>query len=501
MVVLCATWWSLTAVAGAHATLLELSPAAEATLESAPGEVRLVFSEEIATTADSIRVFDPAAQEVRGVAAVANGVELAAALPPLTERGSYTVAWKVVSADGHAIRGAYLFHLGEATLSEPVDAGEATGTLLADALRALGAVLTLAGLVLCVTTGWRFRWVTVVLGTILAFIGSAVAVPAGASESIRVVLETTSGRSAMVAVLLASAGLAASLLPVHRRSELIVAGAVLPAVALQGHAVALDPILLSGTATVLHVLAAVGWLVGLVRMERRSRALDDELARSDARSFGRLGVTFVVVLLLSGVALVLARVSPGELVGSTYGRLAVVKTVLLLGAVAVAWRNRRLASRGDDATSGVAAALRSGLRLEMGALALALLAGAVLAQVPPPGEGGDVSEGGYFAERAAFGEGEVELTVDPGQRGVNEVHVTAVGSDGRLMAEAGELELSLELESEGIGPIVPDMQVISGGHSMAYVRIPFSGAWTATVRARVDQFTELSASLELPIGD
>lgn len=509
VVALCATWWALAGTVAAHATLVEMSPGAEERLDAPPSELRLTFSEQIAATSDSIRVFDPSSRELSGIEAVASGAVLTAALPDISEQGSYTVSWKVVSADGHALRGGYLFHVGEATLREPVDAGDGDGSLLADSLRGLGAVLALGGLVLCVVAAlvsprddwsaiWRFRWGIVLVGTVVGFVGSVVAVPTAASESIRVVLQTTSGRSSMVAVLLAVAGLAATFLPVHRRSELVVAAATVPAVALQGHAVALDPIALSAGATVLHVVAAVGWGVGLLRMERRTRTLDDDQVRADARRFGRWGVASVVVLLVTGVALVLDRVPSEGRFDATYARVALVKVALLVGAVAVAARNRAV---GRSEEPRPVAALRAGLRLEMVVLALALLSGAALGQIPPPGQEIGATAGDHFAERETFGEGEVEVTVEPGRRGMNEVHVTALGPDGRLMSEAGELELSFELESEGVGPILPDMQFISGGHSMTYARLPFSGTWTATVRARVDRFTELAATFDVPVAD
>jgi copper transport protein len=133
-------------------------------------------------------------------------------------------------------------------------------------------------------------------------------------------------------------------------------------------------------------------------------------------------------------------------------------------------------------------------------LALALLLGAILAQVSPPQAGVGGAVGGSFSERAPFGTGQVELRLDPGLRGMNEVHVTALGSDGRLMPGVDELELSLSLAADNIGPLKPEMQTISQGHSVSYARFPFAGEWTVLVTARVSKFETISAVFTVPIG-
>ena len=529
----------------AHAALVEMSPAAESTVEQAPVEVRLTFTEGVSATPDSIRVFDPAAQELTGIEAVGAGTEVTAPLPDLERTGSYTVSWKVVSADGHPIRGAYLFHLGEATLSEPVEAGVASTSVTSDVFRAIGAVLALGALVVCLGAPlagarragsprwWGLRWVPVVAGTMLLLGGAIISVGSGAAASIEVVLDTASGRMAVVAVVLAVAGLVASVLRVPIRTDPILAVLTAAAIALQGHAVSLPPLWLSALATVVHVLAAVAWASGLFWVEHRTRTRSDDELRADVVRLSPWALGMVVALAATGAVLVLDRVPLDQLLTSGYGRLSVVKSALLAVAVAVAWRNRRSVDEPDDIDDLIAEAeaaeaeaavgggsgrlstavvtepthpptagsLRTWVRAEMVVLALALIAGASLAQVPPPNEADAGVAGGVFVERQPFGDGEVEVSVEPGTRGMNEVHVTALGSDGRLMADAAELVLTLELQAEEVGPIEADLQPITAGHSAGYVRIPLEGEWTFTVTSRVDQFTELRAEVQVPIGE
>ena len=514
----------------AHAALVEMSPAAESTVEQAPSEVRLTFTESVSATPDSIRLFDPAAQEVGGIEAVGQGSEVSVSLPELERTGSYTVSWKVVSADGHPIRGAYLFHVGEATLSEPVEAGVESTSRVADVFRALGGILAIGALVVCLAAPlagarragsprwWGLRWVPVVAGTMLLLGGAIISVGSDLSASIEVVLDTSSGRMAVVAVLLAIGGLIASVVSVPPRTDPVLTVLTAVAIALQGHAVSLPPVWLSALATVVHVLAAIAWAAGLFWVEHRTRTSSDDELRAEVVRLSPWGMGMVVALAATGAVLVYDRVPLDELLSSGYGRLSVLKLALLGVAVALAWRNRRsvdepeqveeLTGAAPSATSATAVAaaptiagsLRTWVRAEMVVLALALVAGAALAQVPPPSESGDGAADGMFLERQPFGDGEVEVSVEPGTRGMNEVHVIALSTDGRLMAEAAELVLKLELPSEEVGPIEADLQPITAGHSSGYVRIPLEGEWTFTVTSRVDQFTELSAEFQVPIG-
>ncbi len=109
--------WSLSATiaASAHAHLVRATPAAGGTVQVAPSEVTLRFSEKLEPKFSSVVVRDAAGKQVdKGDASVdkADRMVIRVLLPPL-EPGVYKVEWKAVSADTHKVNGDFTFKVGE----------------------------------------------------------------------------------------------------------------------------------------------------------------------------------------------------------------------------------------------------------------------------------------------------------------------------------------------------------------------------------------------------
>ena len=115
---------------GAHADLLVTSPAADSVLEVSPAEIFLAFTEPVDPTDDAIRLLAADGTPIRlGPITQDSGSDtVEASLPDQLDDGSYVVAWSVVSADSHPIRGAYVFSRGEPS----ADAGALADDLLED---------------------------------------------------------------------------------------------------------------------------------------------------------------------------------------------------------------------------------------------------------------------------------------------------------------------------------------------------------------------------------
>ena len=92
--------------AAAHALLLRTEPAPQTTVKTAPSAVKLFFSEPVEVTFGAIRVFDVNGKRVDPgkVSRVGDGSQIDVPLSGIKD-GTYTVTWRAVSADGHAVSG------------------------------------------------------------------------------------------------------------------------------------------------------------------------------------------------------------------------------------------------------------------------------------------------------------------------------------------------------------------------------------------------------------
>ncbi len=95
--------------AGAHAHLQKASPADGSVVRTSPSNVVLNFSEAARLTAAAIQKGDQPRQKLKPLPGTA-ARQISVPLPRLTP-GSYSVSWRVVSADGHVMSGTLRFTL------------------------------------------------------------------------------------------------------------------------------------------------------------------------------------------------------------------------------------------------------------------------------------------------------------------------------------------------------------------------------------------------------
>jgi methionine-rich copper-binding protein CopC len=117
----------LCAPALAHARLLETDPANGATLSQPPKQVQLRFNEPIEAEFTPVKVLDQQGNRVdRDDAQVASddARTVTADLKELS-KGTYTVQWRVISADTHPVNGSYEFSVAGADTNEVQSVTEA----------------------------------------------------------------------------------------------------------------------------------------------------------------------------------------------------------------------------------------------------------------------------------------------------------------------------------------------------------------------------------------
>ncbi|WP_053662812.1 copper resistance protein CopC [Streptomyces sp. NRRL F-7442] len=365
------------APASAHAALDGTDPGDGAVLERAPAHVTLTFSESVGLRDDSFRVLDPGGHRMRtGEAGRADGRADTArvALPGGLGEGTYTVAWRVVSADSHPVSGAFTFSVGAPSRSAaPVDPGPTedplTATLHKTAryLSYLAVALlvgTAAFVALCrppdpaplrrplVAAWWTLLAATVALLVLRAPYEagtgpSAALDPAALGDTLTTrpgaLLLTRLGLLVPVGAYLARTARA------RRGSTRPAAGVgVVLAVALAltwaaaEHAAAGPQVPVAMASSVLHLLATAVWLGGLVALLTTLRASRSAPGAATVVRFSRTAFAAVTVLVVTGVYQSWRGLGSWQaLTATTYGRLLLAKVVLvavLLGAAAVSRR-------------------------------------------------------------------------------------------------------------------------------------------------------------------
>lgn len=521
----------LAAPASGHALIRSTEPAADAVVAEAPRRVVLRFTEPVEAAFGAIRVYDTAGSRVDdGRAAHVKGDPSAVAvgLSGGLRDGTYTVSWRVVSADGHPVGEAFLFHVGapgadaEGALERMLE-GEAGTGRVPGIVHGLARWAVFCGLVLLIGA-WAFL--------------PLVAAPAGAAtEDLRARRARTLRAGWWLAVVATLVGLVSQIavaagLPLHRalapgllgdlfdtrfglvglaRLSLLLVAAlawrggkldgaprmagllalVLAATpALSGHAGALRPPVVHVGADALHVAAAGVWLGGLVLLLRA------QLTAALVRRFSTVALRAVALLAITGVVRSIAEVgAPRALWQTTYGVTLLVKLGVFALLLALAGANRfraqpRLVAAEADGTPAPAGLLRRlvGAEVALGVVVLAVTA--VLVNLPPAKV--EAGLAGPWMTETSMGEGTAHVVVDPNKVGENIVHVTLLGPDARPM-QVESLRVRFRLPSDGIGPIEAEALRLGPGHFAVQGRqLSVPGTWELDLVAVINRFTDIT---------
>jgi len=334
--------------AEAHAIVRTTAPQADEVVEDPPEQVVMEFNEPVEINFGAIRVFETNGDRVDvGATEHLEGHDdaIRVRLDPDLRPGTYTVAWQVISSDGHPIEEAFVFHVEhpgvnpEGIGSRVLRGDSRTGRIDAIGYAAvrwlnLAALILLAGAFffpLLVWTGkripsvpWKaheiFRrrqrfiivlsWITLVVGTLAAFaFQGAVAtqrslVGAMSPDVLEAVAGTRFGRLALVrlGLLALAAILWKVLVPRWTASEARSLGAagvvdspprwaaatstvlivaLLTTPGLAGHAGTTPPVALHVTVDALHMIGASVWIGGLVVLLTAALPAAGTLERSD----------------------------------------------------------------------------------------------------------------------------------------------------------------------------------------------------------------------------
>jgi copper transport protein len=451
---------ALPASAAAHAGLVRTDPAANAVVDGSPAQVSLTYTEPVEPRFAIVSVTDPSgAQMTAGPPTRPGGTTLVVPLKTL-QPGWYLVFWRVVSQDGHPVRGAYTFAVGPNPGPAPqfvipsTSETAATPTLVIARAVVLLSLLVLIGLLafrLVIARPVRRRVPEASLRpvTVAAMVALAVALVAtpiyvelataqfalrsatAIGDVVPLIRDSSFGRGFtdlwLILALLGSAGVIAIRIDRPDREQrsvaevgaltgvVLAAGAALVVPGLAGHPVTTSPVGIALATDALHLLAGSLWLGGLagllllaVTVPAGSRV---EALTAVVPRFSNVAFTSVLVLIASGtVATYLHLPTLASLWETSYGKAILAKVILLLLALPLAAVNL-VRARPRIETEAAPAGVRQGgvhlLTRLVGGEALILTAivavAAILTSLPPPAK----ALGALGKVAATLGPGEV----------------------------------------------------------------------------------------------
>ncbi|MFF5144210.1 copper resistance protein CopC [Streptomyces sp. NPDC013157] len=368
------------APASAHAALRASDPADGAVLKSSPRAVTLTFTEAVGLLDDSFRVYDPTNHRVDTSEAEhgpAGSDTARITFPKKLGTGTFTVAWRIVSADSHPVSGALTFSVGKpsattASVSTGPVENPVTGSLynIGRYVAYLAMALltgTVAFIAVCrppgpaaLRTPIRTAWWALLAATLFLFVLRAPyeegTSPATAFD-LSALAKSATGRPglallARVALLALTAALHHLLLRKRvsrdRPSRPLLATAAALAVALAltwaaaEHASAGIQVPLAMTSSVLHLLSMALWLGGLTALLITLQRSATPLPAAVVTRFSRVAFASVTVLVVTGVYQSWRGLGSWQaLTDTSYGRLLLVKLAAVTLLLAAALQSRR----------------------------------------------------------------------------------------------------------------------------------------------------------------
>jgi copper transport protein len=438
-----AAFLALPAAAWAHAALLQTTPVASKVVNVAPTQVSLRYTEPVEPRFAIVSVTDAAGHKVTAGLPRRSPVDADTLLVPLKklQQGWYLVYWRVISVDGHPVRGAFTFAVGPNEGPAPqfvipsISETAATPRLVTARWLAFLGLMTAIGLfVLRITiarplvarvSGTRLRSVTIAFG--IASAVALVAIPvyfllATAEFALRsfwsfgalfpLIRVSAFGRGwldleLVFALFVAAAGIAIWLDRPERTQHSIagiiaMAGAFAAAAAsllipgTVGHAGQTSPRGVSLAFDWFHLAAGSVWIGGLIGLVVLATSLP--AARRVAGlvvcvpRFSNTALVSVLVLIGAGTGSAVQHMPTfASFWQTSYGKALLVKIgllaiALLLAAVNLLRNVPRLKASSSRPELGVPAArlLRRLVTGESLLVAGAVLGAAVLSSLPPP---------------------------------------------------------------------------------------------------------------------
>ena len=520
--------------ASAHAVLTTASPAQGSVVRQAPSTVRLAFNEPVAVVPGKTQVVAPDGKRINVGDPVADGQGMSITLrEPNRPLGTYVVSYRIISADSHAIFGAFAFSVG-APSAAALEAGD---TGVDSAVRAVVTVSKYVGYVgLTLTIGpllmllvlWprrlsrrgplRLVWTGCGLLSIATLASLWLQAPytSGAAPfdvsgtELRQVLLSQFGVVLLIRLVLivVAAALVRHILRKDRTrpARIALAAVALAASAtwpLAGHQIASPAPVIMAVADTAHLVSMAVWLGGLAVL------VGFLLRRADPRElhiilpvWSRWAGLAVYWLVAAGAIQALIQVgAPNLLLTTDYGRLIIAKLALVVGVIAIAGYSRWLVRRRTGGSR--AAPLRRAVWSELTVAGVILLASAVLAQATPARTAGievaAQAKARGFVTTLNSPLYAVQFEIFPVELGENNtLHAYVYTPEGKPLNVA-EFKMTAALPGKGIEPMDNPLAPLLGNQGLGGVNFPVPGDWQLSLTIRTSEVDQATVTTTVPV--
>ncbi len=508
--------------ASAHALPQSAVPAEGSEVEVAPRVVEITFGEAPDPRLSTITVVDSSGASVTaGPTAVVPGhpTELQVPLRSIGN-GVYTVTWKTVSeVDGHLATGAYAFGVGVSAASASAHASASVASpppsVLAVVARWLFyiGVMGMIGVVSTCLIALRdipgFALRTLGVTWVLAALGIAGIIEAereAAAVSVGSLLSTSIGAVALARVIAwvaTGVAVAAAMFGPAAFVRLGVALAGIGAAAAAwidvaaSHAGAQAPVAANLIIQWLHIVAASVWIGGLLILLLAVRGQASQAKAGAVRRFSTTAGFAIVVVALTGTFRAVIEIgSIGQLFGSAFGVLVLVKVGLLIILACLGAINR---FRNVPRAPAILRGLRRVGSTEVVIGTAAVVIAAALVNVAPPLASAAAAATVQARQLVVTGSDfattvKARLTISPGTPGFNEysLRVTDFDTGATVRATSVQLEFAQPLRPQlGVSTLTLTRQR-DGSFAARGSNMSIAGIWeVAVIVDNADRSTEV----------
>ncbi|MBC2145408.1 copper resistance protein [Listeria innocua] len=507
----------------AHAYLENSNPADQSHIKTAPEKVTLVFNEEIEADFPLIEVKDSSGKRVEtGKTAVSkkNNHMVEASLPAELKADVYSVSWRVVSADGHAVSGVISFKLGDtkATFQStevPSNAFDLQISSVQKAILYIGFSLFIGMLVFGLGLYPRKEQLTAKITTrlkkiiwfALAFLGTALlmqlfvqtSITTGVSisesfqpDKLAAFLTTKTGYIWLSELISWLVLVIFTVIMVRKNkqwswfallTESALIGYLIFAKAQNGHAAASADKIVSITADMLHMIAASVWVGGILVLlfvlPKTGKA------REIWSRFAIVAIIAVASILVSGLLMAVMNIGQmSNLFTTNYGKILLFKIGLFL-LMALLGLGHYIYLKLKNKNLPFKTIL---IELIIGTIILIVASVLTNVQTPPP-----PAPKAFDETIAAEGEkAKINLRVEPATVGQNQFIITFTSADGATKTDFEQVTITTKSTKTDEKATFQAKLANENQYFAEGLYINQTGKWEITVHGLTKDFTDIN---------